>query len=51
MVYKFFGKKSSGSSVNEPNYEFADELRKPIIRKFKKKKFIHSLETIFEVLI
>ena len=32
MVYKFFGKKSSGSSVNES--EFADELHKLIIRKF-----------------
>ena len=38
MVYKFFGKKSSGGSVNESNYEFADEHHKLIIRKFKKKK-------------
>ena len=39
MVYKFFDKKSSGSGiVNEPNYQLVDELQKPIIRKFKKKK-------------
>ena len=35
MVYKFFDKKSSGSGmVNEPNYQIANELHKPIIRKF-----------------
>ena len=35
MVYKFFDKKSSGSGiVNEPNYQLANELYKPIIRKF-----------------
>ena len=39
MVCKFFDKKSSGSGItNETNYQFADELHKPIIRKFKKKK-------------
>ena len=32
MVYKFFDKKSSGSGIaNEPNYQLANELRKPII--------------------
>ena len=35
MVYKFFDKKSKGSGiVNEPNYQLANELHKPIIRKF-----------------
>ena len=41
MVYTFFDKKSaspnksSGSGiVNEPNYQLANELHKPIIRKF-----------------
>ena len=35
MVYKFFDKKSKGSSIaNEPNYQLTNELRKPIIRKF-----------------
>ena len=39
MVYKFFDKKSKGSGiVNEPNYQLANELHKPIIRKFKKRK-------------
>ena len=34
MVYKFFYKKSSGSGIiNEPNYQLANELYKPIIRK------------------
>ena len=32
MVYKFFDKKSSGSGItNEPNYQLAEELHKPII--------------------
>ena len=35
MVYKFLDKKSKGSGIaNEPNYQFADELHKPIIRNF-----------------
>ena len=52
MVYKFFDKKSSGSGIiNEPNYQLANELHKPIIRKFKKEKFIHLLERIFGLLI
>ena len=40
MVYKFFDKKSkeSGIVTNEPNYQLASELHKPIIRKFEKKK-------------
>ena len=33
MVYKFFDKKSSGSGIaNEPNYQLANGLHKPIIR-------------------
>ena len=57
MVYKFFDKKSaslnksSGTGiVNESNYQLANELHKPIIKKFKKRK-VHLLETIFGVLI
>ena len=43
MVHKFFDKKSGGSGIlNEPNYQLADELHKPIIRKFKKKKVYSS---------
>ena len=42
MVYKFFDKKSRGSGITEPNYQLADELQKPIIRKFKKGKVYSS---------
>ena len=44
MVYKFFDKKTSGSGIkieNIPNKELAEELHKPIIRKFKVQK-VHS---------
>ena len=35
VVYKFVNKKSKGSGIaNEPNYKLANELHKPIIRKF-----------------
>ena len=34
-VYKFFDKKSKESGIaTEPNYQLANELHKPIIRKF-----------------
>ena len=56
MVYKCFDKKSAlldkfkGSGIiNEPNYQLANELHKPIIRKLQ--KFIHHLKIIFGVLI
>ena len=44
MVYKFFDKKSSGSSVAaiEPNYQLANELHRQIIRKFKRRKVYSS---------
>ena len=51
MVQKFFDKKSKGSdistslankSTNEPNYQLANKLHKPIIRKFKKRKVYSS---------
>ena len=49
MVYKFFDKKSaslnkfSGSGiVNKSNYQLANELHKPIIRKLKKRKVYSS---------
>ena len=41
IVYKFFGKKTSGVTVkneNISNKELAEELQKPIIGKFKKRK-------------
>ena len=36
MIYKFFDKKSQGSGIssNKENIQLADELHKPIIRKF-----------------
>ena len=52
MVYNFFDKKSQGSSrplssawqlANKENMQLADELHKPIIRKFKKRKVYLSL--------
>ena len=43
MVYKFFDKKSSGSGIaNKPNYQLANELYKPVIKKFKKRKVYSS---------
>ena len=45
MVYKFFDKKTgSGLSVNE---QVAEELHKPVIKKFKIKKSMRDLKTIF----
>ena len=43
MVYKFFDKKSTGSGItNESNYQLANELHKPIIKKIKKRKVYSS---------
>ena len=47
MVYKFINKKSSGSgcplsSDIKQNIQLADELHKPTIRKFKKRKVYSS---------
>ena len=45
MVYKFFDKKSKGSGVNSmSNQQLADELHKPIIRKFKRRKVYSSFK-------
>ena len=44
MVYKYFDKKTAGGAVKNEimhNKELAEELRKPIIRKFEKQK-VHS---------
>ena len=52
MVYKFFDKKSSGSGiVNESNYQLANELLKPIIRKFNKRKVYSSFRDNIWVII
>ena len=49
MVYKFFNKKTKGSSVNmNQNEKLAEELHKPIVRKFK---CILPKKTIFGALI
>ena len=45
MVYKLFDKKSSGNGANDEikqNIQLADELHKPIIRKFEKRKVYSS---------
>ena len=46
MVYKFFDKSSGGAMKNEikQNQQLANELRKPIIRKFKKRKVYSSFK-------
>ena len=47
MVYKLFDKKSKGSSINNEineNQQLANELCKPIIRKFKKRKVYSSFK-------
>ena len=46
MVYKSFDKKSAGGGVSMPlefNEQLAEELHKPIIRKFKKKESLFSI--------
>ena len=43
MAYTFFDKKSKGSGItNESNYQLANELHKPIIKKLKKRKVYSS---------
>ena len=45
MAYKFFDTKSSGSGItNELNYQLANELHKPVIKKFKKRKVYSSFK-------
>ena len=54
MVYNFFDKKSSGSGVNneiKQNEQLTEELNKQIIKKLKKKMYLHHLKPIFGVLI
>ena len=55
MVYTFFDKKSKGTGIKneiKENQQLANELHKPIIRKFEKRKvlktiFVFLLKTIF----
>ena len=57
MVYKFFDKKTKDSGVTlankstPQNEQLAEELHKPIIRKFKKRKYIQHSKTIFRLQI
>ena len=46
MVYKFFHEKTPGSSIKSmpQNQQLAEELHKPIIRKFKKRKVYSSFK-------
>ena len=47
MVYKFFDKKSKGSGIKneiKENQQLANELHKPIIRKFEKRKVYSSFK-------
>ena len=46
MVYNFFDKKTAGGLVkneNMLNKELAEEVNKPIIRKFEKREYTHFL--------
>ena len=52
MVYKFFDKKSRGSGIaNEPIINWQMNFINRLFENSKKEKFIHLLETTFEVLI
>ena len=47
VVYKFLDKKSSGSGVKSEimwNQQLAEELHKPVVRKFKKRKVYSSFK-------
>ena len=47
MVYKFFDKKSKGGGIKneiKENQQLANELHKPIIRKFKKRREYSSFK-------
>ena len=45
MVYKFFDKKNSGSgAINKSNVKLANELHKPVIKKFSKRKVYSSFK-------
>ena len=45
MVYQYFDKKCTGASIKSmPNEQLANELHKPIIRKFKRRKVYSSFK-------
>ena len=50
MVYNFYDKKAFGEAVKNEiisNKQLVEEIHKPIIRKYEKKKYIHLSHTIF----
>ena len=51
MVYMFFDQKSKGSGIttNEFNYQLANELHKPVIKKILKRKAYSSFKIIYGV--
>ena len=52
MLYKFFDKKSCGSSVaTEPSYQLANGLHKQILESLKGEKLFNLLEARFGVLV
>ena len=54
MVYNFFDKKLSGGGIKNENMlkqESADELHRPFVKKFGKRKVYSFLKTMFGVLI
>ena len=56
MVYTFFNERTKGSGINNKgnllvNSQLAEERHKPIIKNFKRKKYILVLKMIFGVLI
>ena len=56
MVYKFFNERTKRSGINNKgnlivNSQLAEELHKPIIKKFKRRKVYSSFKIIFGVLI
>ena len=47
MVYAFFDRKTKGSGIKneiKQDQQLAEELRKPIIRKFKNKKIVFRIQ-------
>ena len=51
-VYIFFNKKSKGSRIKSmSNQQLAEELDKPIIRKFKRRKVYCSFKTCLKTIL
>ena len=56
MVYKFFNERTKGSGINNKgnllvNSQLAEELHKPIIKNFKRRKLYSSFKDNIWVLI